>query len=105
MAFNFKRPKFTSSGAPIQARDVKRASASLNFPSVAAAASSTLTITVPGVVVGDDAFVALDAPVAGLVYVAWVSATDTVTVRVTNVTAAAIDAPATTHRVIVFKAY
>lgn len=79
--------------------------ADLDFASVAAAASVDLTITVPNAAVNDA--VALGSPsasVAGLVYQAFVSAADTVTVRATNITAAAIDPASATFRATVIKA-
>jgi hypothetical protein len=105
MAFNFRRPRFTSTSSALQLRDMKRASATLDFPSIAAAATATLTVTVPGVTTGDDALVFPNVPVAGIVYSAYVSATDTVTVRAINITAGAIDPASQAYRVIVFTQY
>lgn len=80
------------------------ASASLNFPSVAAAGQQELTITVTGAAVGDAVVLAPPAaPEAGLVWSGRVSAADTVTVRVTNVTAAPIDPAAATWGAQVIK--
>lgn len=105
MAMNFKRDKFRTTTEPVMRRDLLRAKASLDFPSVAAAASATLTIACVGARVGDDVHVANDAPTAGLLHRAYVSANDVVTVQVTNVTAAPIDQAAKEYRVLVFKAY
>lgn len=81
------------------------ASASLDFASIAAAASADLTITVTGAAVGDAVAMALPAaPAAGLVFNAFVSATNTVTVRATNITALAVDAAAATYGVVVIRA-
>lgn len=103
---NFNRKKFASGTAALLTRDVLRASASLDFPSVAAAGTQSLTIAVPGAQVGDDAVLCLDvAPTTLLQLRAYVSATDVVTVVAQNLTAGAIDQAATTYRVIVFKAY
>ncbi len=80
------------------------AAASLDFPSIAAVTSADLTIAVPGAETGDA--VALGqpaAPAAGLIYQAFVSAAGIVTVRATNITAAAIDPLADTFRVTVAK--
>ncbi|MCL6480305.1 MAG: hypothetical protein K6U02_01125 [Firmicutes bacterium] len=67
-------------------------SAALNFPSIAAQSCSALTIPVSGAAAGDPVLTAwpvtLEDGLTGLMYV---SATDTVTVRLCNVTAAAID--------------
>ena len=104
MKWNFKRPKFGYGLGAVLERDVLRASKSLDFPSIATTASSTLTIDVPGARAGDTAQVYPSTPVAGLVYVAWVSDEDEVTVRATNVTGDDIDASSSVHRVVVMKA-
>jgi hypothetical protein len=83
----------------LQTRDIK-VSATLDFPSIAAGASTSLTVTVPGVAAGDDVWVCPNGtPTAGVLYTPWVSATDTVKVRATNITATAIDPAPTTLRV------
>jgi hypothetical protein len=80
-------------------------SAALNFPSIAAAAQADLTITVTGAVVGSEVVMALPAaPAAGIIFNAFVSATDTVTIRATNITALAVDPASATYSVIVFSA-
>ena len=104
--FNFNRKKFAYGAQPLLTRDVLRAKGTLDFPSVAAGASSSLTIAVPGATVGDDALLAfVSAPTAGLTFQTWVSAADTVTVRVQNVTAGAVDAASTDYPVTVLKLY
>ena len=78
--------------------------AALDFASIAAAASADLTIAVPGAVVGDAVSLGLPAtPAAGLIFQAFVSATDTVTVRATNISAAPVDAASATYRATVHK--
>lgn len=80
------------------------ATANLNFPSIAAAASADLTIAVAGAAVGDTVSWGLaSAPTAGIVFQAFVSAADTVTVRATNITGGAIDPAAQDIRVTVVK--
>ncbi|MFI6793675.1 capsid cement protein [Nonomuraea sp. NPDC050383] len=80
------------------------ASASLNFPAVAAAGQQELTITVTGAAVGDAVVLAPPAaPDAGLVWAGRVSAANTVTVRVANITAAPIDPAAATWGAQVIK--
>jgi hypothetical protein len=80
-------------------------SASLNFGSISAAAQADLTITVTGAAVGDEVMMALPAaPTAGLVFNAFVSAADTVSIRATNITASPIDPAAATYGVIVVAA-
>ena len=78
-------------------------SASLNFPSIAANATSTLTITVTGATVGRP--VALGPPAAiesGLSWCGYVSAADTVTIRLRNTTGSAIDPASGTWTALVF---
>lgn len=83
---------------------VLTATAALNFASIAAAASEDLTITVAGAAVGDSVSVGLPAaPTAGLVFVGFVSAANTVTVRASNITAGAVDAASATYRATVIK--
>lgn len=65
---------------------------SLDFPSIAAGGTEELTIVVVGAVAGDT--VALGPPdtiEAGLMWSGYVSALDTVTIRLHNTTAAPID--------------
>ena len=86
------------------ANKVLTGSASLDFASIAAGASATLTIAVAGAATTDR--VVLNPPSTlpnGVVPVAYVSAADTVTVRLNNVTAAAIDPAAMTYLVTVIK--
>jgi len=105
---NFNRKRFSYGAMPVLTRDFLQANASLDFPSVAAAGTATLTITVVGAVVGDAAFVSSASAtplLAGLIYQAYVTAADTVTVRVNNVTAGALDAAAQSVTVVVVKPY
>jgi hypothetical protein len=84
---------------------VRSGSASLNFASIAAAAQADLTINVVGAAVGDEVIMALPAaPAAGLIFNAFVSAAETVTIRASNITAAAVDPAAATYGVIVIAA-
>ena len=81
------------------------ASAALDFPSIAAVSQQNLTIAVNGAAVGDEVALGLPAaPAAGIVFNAFVSATNTVTVRATNVTAAPVDPVSATYSVLVFGA-
>lgn len=78
------------------------ATATLDFPSVAAGASQELTVTVTGAAVGDTVYLGAPAAIeAGLVWNGYVSATNTVKVRVTNVTGSAIDPASATWKVTV----
>lgn len=85
------------------------ATASLDFPSIAAQTATTTsfqtrTITVTGAEVGDA--VVLGPPsniAAGLIWEGYVSATNTVTIRLGNCTAAPIDPASATWRATVLK--
>jgi hypothetical protein len=93
----------TGSGATVT--ELSAATASLNFGSIAAAAQADLTITVAGAAVGDFVTLALPAaPTAGIVFNAFVSAANTVTVRATNITGDAVDPAAGTYGVLVIAA-
>jgi hypothetical protein len=79
------------------------ATATLDFGSIAAAASADLTITVTGAVVGYSVSIGLPAsPAAGIVWSAFVSASNTVTIRATNITLIAVDPASATYRATVF---
>lgn len=80
------------------------ATAALDFASINAAASEDLTITVAGAAVGDSVSLGLPAaPTAGIVFNAFVSAANTVTVRATNITGGAVNPASATYRVTVIK--
>lgn len=76
-------------------------STTLDFPNTAANSSSDLTVTIPGVADGDT--VVLGIPAASVPanggYFAWVSATDTVTVRFINNSTGAINPASGTFKV------
>lgn len=79
--------------------------ANLDFPSIAASGSEDLTIAVQGASVGDAVSLGLpSAPSAGIIYQAWASAIDMVSVRATNITAGAIDPVVAGFRVTIHKA-
>lgn len=80
-----------------------KATATLNFSSTAAQTSADLTITATGAAVGDVVQVSPGATDANSSYSAWVSATNTVTVRFNNYSAGAIDPASGTFNVIVIK--
>lgn len=80
------------------------ATAALDFASINAAASEDLTIAVTGAAVGDSVSLGLPAaPTAGIVFQAFVSAANTVTVRATNITAGAVNPASATYRATVIK--
>lgn len=79
------------------------ATATLDFPSVSAASSQDLTITVTGAATGDSVFVGPPTAItSGIHYSAFVSSANTVTVRANNFTAGAIDPASATFRATVF---
>jgi len=81
------------------------ATGTLNFGSIATTASADLTITVAGAAVGDTVALALPAaPAAGIVFNAFVSAANTVTVRASNITGSSVDPASASYSVLVFKA-
>ncbi len=85
--------------------ELTAATAALNFGSIATTASADLTITVTGAAVGDFVVMALPAaPTAGIVFNAFVSAADTVTVRASNITASSVDPASATYGVVVIAA-
>lgn len=93
------------SGTGATITNVLVGSASLNFAEIAAAASADLTIAVTGAAVNDTVSLGLPAaPTAGLIFQAFVSAADTVTVRATNITALPVDAAAATYGVQIVQA-
>jgi hypothetical protein len=78
----------------------------LDFPSIAANSQADLPVTVYNAVAGMSVSLGLPAALeAGLVANAFVSANDTVTVRLTNITGAAIDPASAQYRVTVFTSY
>lgn len=90
-----------SFGGGTSVTKIVTATATLDFGSIAVAASEDKTITVTGAVTGDAVAFSLPAAIdAGLVFNAFVSAANTVTVRATNVTAAPIDAASAVFRVV-----
>jgi hypothetical protein len=80
------------------------ATATLDFASIAANSSGTLTITVTGAATGDSVAIGLPAsPTAGIVFVGYVSSANTVTITAFNVTAGAIDPASASYRATVYQ--
>lgn len=89
-----------------QFRVIRQEAASLDFASINAAASEDLTIVLPGAKINDVVWLGLPAaPTAGIVFQAFVSAADTVTVRATNITASPVNPAAQTISVAVGQLY
>lgn len=82
------------------------ATASLNFPNTAASSTSDLTMTVTGAAIGDPVIVTPPngSVAANSIFTCWVSATNTVTVRFSNLDILnAADPASGTYRAVVFK--
>lgn len=78
------------------------ATATLDFGSIASLAQADLTITVSGATTGSAVVAGLPAsPDAGIVWNAFVSATNTITIRATNITALPVDPASATFRATV----
>ena len=76
----------------------------LDFASIASLGQADLTITVTGATIEDEVALGLPAaPTSGIIFNAFVSATNTVTVRAHNYTAGAIDPASATYSVRVFQ--
>ena len=92
-------------GSGTQITAIYSASATLDFPNIAATGGvQDLTITVTGAATGNVVSIGLPpAPDAGVVFNAFVSASNTVTVRATNTTGAGIDPASASYRVQVTK--
>lgn len=83
--------------------EVLTGTATLDFGSIAAVTGLELTITVAGAAAGDAVALAPPATMtAGLVWSGRVSAANTVTVRVSNITAGALDPASATWGAAVF---
>lgn len=79
-------------------------SATLDFPSIAAGATAELTITLTGCSAGDQVIVGPPSTLAaGLMVTAYCSAANTVTIRLHNTTAGAIDPAAGSYKVSVLR--
>lgn len=94
------------SGAPSTAISVGialTASASLNFPAILDGNTSDLTISVPGAAAGHNLAPGWPATLgAGLIGTMWVSAADTVTVRLLCMAGSTCDPPALTYSVVIY---
>lgn len=89
---------YTGSGDTIQATQT------LDFPSIPAQTIQALTMTVTGAATGDSVSLAAPSTLeAGLVASGFVSAANTVTVRVANITAGAVNPASATWRATVTK--
>lgn len=78
-----------------------RGSAVYDAASLIDAAGATTTVTVTGAALGDFALASLGVDVAGITVSAWVSAADTVSVRLQNESGGTLDLASTTIRAAV----
>jgi hypothetical protein len=77
-------------------------SISYDFSSVSAHTTSTTTTTISGAATGQKVILGYSsAPESGMVFDAWVSSADTITIRATNTTAASIDPASRTYYILV----
>lgn len=80
-----------ATGASSTNQSIGTGTATYNPPSLAAAASASTTVTVPGAALGDVAQATFSLDLQGISITAWVSAADTVTVRYRNDSGATVD--------------
>jgi len=78
-----------------------RGSATYDTASLADGAGATTTVTVTGAAVGDFCMVSLGVDVAGITVTGYVSATNTVAVRIQNESGGTLDLASTTIRAVV----
>jgi hypothetical protein len=62
-----------------------------DFASIATTVTATTTVTVSGAVVADSVILTVQTPTDGIVYDAYVSSANTVTIRATNIKTVAVD--------------
>ena len=95
--------KITYSNLLGGALNILTATATLDFGSISAQTGADLTITVTGAEVGDSVYIGLPAaPLAGVAFMGFVSAADTVTIRAMNYTGTSKDPASATYRATVY---
>lgn len=82
---------------------IARATATLDFPAVAANASASLSMSVAGVAIGDPVALGTPVPPAGITFAATVTAANSVTITAFNRSTASVDIPASSFTVIALK--
>ena len=95
---------WNGTGWTLAAPRLLQASVTYDPPSLAAGAGVTTSVTVTGAALGDFARASLSLDLQGITLAAWVSAADTVSVRLQNGTAGAVDLASGTLQVRVEKA-
>jgi len=95
--------KITYSNLIGGALNILTATATLNFGSISANSSANLTMTVTGAKAGDAVFIGLPSAFeASLMAMGFVSATNTVTIKVHNASGGSVDPASGTFRATVF---
>ena len=97
LSFVFNSPSWVQQSSIVQ----WRGSSTYDPPSLIDGASATTTVTVTGAALGDVARASFSLDTQGIVFTAWVSAANTVSVRLQNNTGSAIDLASGTLRAIV----
>ena len=83
---------------------ILRGSQVIDYGSIAAGASEDQTVTVTGAAVGDIVAIGLPSTIeTGLVFTAFVSASNTVTLRASNITGSPINPASATFKAMVFR--
>ena len=93
----------TNAAGTMSWRNSGTASGALDFASTADGATDDQTITLTGAAIGDLVVLGTPTPAAGTWYQAWVSAADTVTIRLHNESGAAVDPAGATFNVMVMR--
>lgn len=103
--FNVDNAGATTIGAGSNAiTKVYSSTATLDFGSIGSNSTAELTMTVTGASTGDSVFLGAPSTIeSGLIFTAYVSATNTVTVRVHNTSGGSIDPASATWRATVIK--
>lgn len=93
----------TTAAGTMSWRNSGTASGALDFASTVDGATDDQTIALTGAAVGDLVVLGTPTPAAGTWYQAWVSAADTVTIRLHNESGAAVDPAGATFNVMVMR--
>lgn len=100
---NFSSLNVNKTVEGVQLLEYLAATGTLDFGSIAAGGYEDLTIALVGAEVGQAVALGLPAaPLAGIVFDAFVSAADVVTVRATNITGGALDPGSADYKVTVY---
>lgn len=88
-------------------RKILQESFTVDFPSIGAQGNTTnSSFVIPGAKIGDPVILGLPAaPTAGIIFSAWVSAANTISIRAQNYTAGAIDPASLTFTIQIPQIY